>query len=372
MSSLLLITRHAVPNYGSFLQTLATVKYFSSKGHKIEVLDYIPEMELPKNLYKPMLHGSSFANSKLKRIPYTLLRKPDFRKMGNKFREFQKNDLPLTKEYNTLNENISELDNYDLYITGSDQVWGPIALSEYDRNYFWDFLSSDHKIMSFSASFGNTHFSDDVIREYKRMLSKFDAMTVRESSAVKLIADMGLKEAKTILDPTMMIDKQFWYSYAENKRTISGKYVLVYQVHNNPQMEEYAKKVSRELGLPLVRVSNSMAHVFRGGKFIYLPTPQVFLELIKNSEYVVTNSFHATVFSLIFDRRFSIVDSGKTNTRIRSLLDSVELTDRQIADFEDFSQLKRTIDYNRVNDILDNYRETSDRDVNEILSELIK
>ena len=142
MKKALLITRHAVPNYGSLLQTVATTELFKTCGVEMVVLDYVPEMEKPENLYIPMMQ--KYKHNKIKRMLYAILRKPDFQHMGNSFRRYEHDMLSLTQEYNSLESLENQaFDEYDFFVTGSDQVWGPIALSEYDPAFFWSFLSTE-------------------------------------------------------------------------------------------------------------------------------------------------------------------------------------------------------------------------------------
>lgn len=356
MKKVLFITRHAVPNYGSILQAIASVEYFRLNGIEAEVLDYVPQNEKPENLYIPMLASSRFSNYRFLKGVYTLIRRPDFKIMGEKFREYQKNLLPLTKEYNHLDEN-SELVKYDAYITGSDQVWGKIALDPYDKHYFWDFIKDDN-IFSFSASFGKTQYSKEELEVFEELLKKYRGITVRENTALDILKKMNIYNAKQILDPTLLVEKKYWNSFASScmKR---DKYIVVYQIHDNKEMNVYAKKMEKYLGIPLIRVSNSFSHIIRNGKLVYLPTPEEFLGLIRSAEYVLTDSFHATVFSILFERNFSIVHSGVTNTRIESLLKTFDLENRSIKGFDDFTQTQRRIDYQKVNEILEKEREKS-------------
>ena len=355
MKKILLITRHAVPNYGSLLQTIATVQIFKSKGFDIKVLDYVPEEEKPENLYIPMLLQSRFSQQKILSKIYSLLRKPDFKHMGVKFRNFQKQHLPLTKEYNSLSY-CSEL-KYDAYITGSDQVWGKIGLKPYDLNYFLAFTESNNKF-SFCSSFGRLNFTKEELRTYKVLLQKYQSLTVRENTAVNILHQLGFDDAKQILDPTLMIDDSFWQQFATSIN-IKHKYILIYQLHDNKKMNNYAIELKKKLGYSLIRISPSIAHIIRCGKLIYLPSPDKFLGLIKNASYILTDSFHATAFSLVFKKNFTIINAGKTNTRIESLLELFGLENRMINSYSDFSQIHDYIDYEHVKSILKNEREAS-------------
>ena len=368
MKNVLLITRHAIPNYGSFLQTVASVQIFREMGYDVKVLDYIPELERPKNLFIPMMNGSKFSSNSIKKLIYSVVRRPDFWKMGSKFREFQKEGLPMTKEYNDLKHPEKELLSYDLYVTGSDQVWGPIALSKYDENYFWKNFPNNGNYISFSASFGKSRFDSKIKKAYSEMLGKYRYMLVREDTAVELLNEMHFDNCSQILDPTLIMPQEFWKSYIQGETCDYKNYILVYQVHDNPDMDRYVRDLQKKTGKQIIRLSNSFAHIIRIGKLVYLPSPKQFLNLIKNANYVVTNSFHATVFSLVFKKQFIIIDSGDTNTRISSLLRLVMQDDRQISNYKDFSQLDVEIDYDSVDRYLDGERKRSMRLLKTVLS----
>ena len=370
MKNVLLITRHAIPNYGSFLQTVASVQIFQEMGYDVKVLDYIPELEKPENLFIPMLNGSKFSSNPIKKLIYSIVRRPDFWKMGSKFREFQKKGLPLTKEYNDLSHPEKELLSYDLYVTGSDQVWGPIALSQYDENYFWKNFPTRGNYISFSSSFGKARFDGKTKKAYSEMLNKYRYMLVREDTAIGLLNEMHFDNCSQILDPTLIMPRELWKSYVEGETCNYKDYILVYQVHDNPNMDQYVRALQKKTGKQVIRLSNSFAHIIRIGKLVYLPSPKQFLSLIKNADYVVTNSFHATVFSLVFKKQFIIIDSGDTNTRISSLLRLVKQDNRQISHYKDFSQLDVEIDYDSVDCCLDTERKRSVQLLKTVLSEL--
>ena len=134
---------------------------------------------------------------------------------------------------------------------------------------------------------------------------------------------------------------------------MGGKYVLVYQLHNNPALSKYAVRFAEHVGLPLYRVSPTFHQIRRGGKFIYLPDLPDFLSYIKNSTYFITDSFHGTAFALNFNRQFiEILPNNKTGNRNQSILQLTRLQDRIVTDDADCSISERTIDYERVNDIL--------------------
>lgn len=357
MKNLLIATRHAVPNYGSILQTIATVRTFENLGFNVEILNYIPDLEKPENLHIPMLANSRFRDAKIRGAIYRMVRKPDFWRMGLAFKQFQKATLPLTGEINSIEEYYLRIGEYDAYITGGDQVWGPIATSEYDRLYFWDFLTKKN-IFSYSSSFGKADIQASKQDTIRGMLEKYKYLTVREDTAVKIIKKMGFDNVDQVLDPVFMPDTQYWKEFSKKPQT-TRPYMLVYQVHASKSFEEYTRDIAKKKGLELIRVSNSFAHSIRSGKFAYLPTPEEFLGYFEACKYVITDSFHATVFSIIFEKQFSVFHSGITNTRIESLLRKFDLKSRLIQDNSDFSQLKKEVDYSRVSKELKQQRDSS-------------
>ena len=137
------------------------------------------------------------------------------------------------------------------------------------------------------------------------------------------------------------------------------KYILVYQLHDNKSFDKYAKEFSKKTGLKLLRISPSIYHITRSGKLIYLPNQYEFLSLFQNAEYVLTDSFHATVFSIIFNRKFVDILPGKTSARITSILKLTGLQDRILTKYDDFSFINKNIDFSECNTIIENERKRS-------------
>lgn len=363
------ITRHAPSNYGSLLQSIATIKIIEKLGHKCEIIDYIRKDERGlRAITTPLKRKEKWNHNIIKKCIYILLRYPEEWNAERKFKSMRSKYLKLTKRYTNLKD-LKEL-KADIFVTGSDQVWGPTLNGKYDKAYFLSFVTNGKKI-SYAASFGKTKFDNETINTYQKLLSNYDSITVREDSAVKMLNNMGVKCIGQVLDPTLLLTQDEWKEYIKTKNKIKGKYVLVYQLHNNPILSEYAIKFAKSINLPLYRVSPTFHQVKRGGKFLYLPKLSDFLSYIKNCSYLITDSFHGTAFALNFNKQFiEILPNNETGSRNLSILRLTNLEDRIVTDYNDFSIGKKEINYKRVNQILDKERENSIKILHKLCSSI--
>lgn len=344
------ITRHTPSNYGSLLQSIATIKAIESLGHTCEIIDYWKHDEEGLNAIITSLQGKdNWNNNPVKRFAYIAIRYPGEKIASYRFNRMRSKYLKLTERCYTMSE-LHEL-RADVFMTGSDQVWGPLLDGKYDEAYFLTFVGNDKRKVSYAGSFGRTEFSESIISSYKRMLSTYDAITVREDSAVQLLEDWGIRCVGQVLDPTLLLDASQWNEYIDKE--VSGKYVLVYEIHNNPQLDDYAKRFAAHVGLPLIRVSPTLHQFTRGGKMVFCPELSTFLSYIKNATYMLTDSFHGTAFAINFNTQFiEVLPNNKTGARNQSILQLTGLQDRIVTDFNEFSIAEKKIDYNHVNRIL--------------------
>ena len=135
---------------------------------------------------------------------------------------------------------------------------------------------------------------------------------------------------------------------------------MIYEIHNNPRLDDYAKRFAAHAGLPLVRVSPTLHQLARGGRLVFCPEIGTFLSYIKNARYMLTDSFHGTAFAINFNTPFlEVLPNNKTGARNQSILQLTGLEDRIVTDFNDFSLVDRQIDYAKVNEIMHRERERS-------------
>lgn len=363
-----LITRHAISNYGSLLQTIATQKIIKRLGHECEVIDYIRKDEDYRNIARLLLERNDRWNSCLfRRLIYLAVQSPEYYLMGRKFEQMRKKYLHLSRRYETLKELKEYPPEADIYMTGSDQVWGPIGEEAFDASYFLDFVPEHAKAVAYAASFGRTELKKnhlDMIREY---LEKYSYLTVRENSAVTILKEMGITGMHQVLDPTLLISAEEWSRLIPAGVKLPEHYVLIYQLHSNRAMDRYAKRFAKKVSLPLIRISPTFHQVIRSGKVKLLPDVGKFLAYIKNADYMITDSFHGLVFAINFNTQFVNIAPGKSKTRNQSILELTGLTDRTLGSMDDFSFINRRIDYEPVNQRIKKARAESVKQLKQML-----
>lgn len=358
------ITRHIPSNYGSLLQSIATVFIIERLGYSCQIIDYQRKDERGiKAVLASLRNKKNWNSNPFKKAVYISLRYPFEYIAQCKFGCMRKKYLKMTKKCVSIKE-LSQLKS-DVFMTGSDQVWGPVLTRNFDEAYFLSFVHEAKKT-AYAASFGKTQFSETVVCIYKKMLSSYDAIAVRENNAVELLRSWNIPCVGQVLDPTLLLAGDDWDKYIE--KNIEGNYILVYQLHNNPALNEYAKQFSLRTKMPLIRISSSFHQLLRGGKFVYLPNLGTFLSYIKNCSYLITDSFHGTAFALIFNKQFvEILPNNNTSGRNQSILQLTGLSNRILQDYTDFSFVEKKINYSKVNEIIDAERIKSYRILREII-----
>lgn len=352
------ITRHAITNYGSLLQAFATQQVIENLGHTCEIIDYIRNDESYSQHEKTLLARKPEWNcNPIKKAIYLAMRQPESIASGKRFEIEQSKYLHLTKKYSNLEELYEDKPIADVYMTGSDQVWGPVENGSYDSSYCLSFTDDSDKRIAYAASFGRAEMTSEIENFFKKWLSRYCHIGVREDSAVSLLNKLGIGGVQ-VLDPTLLLDSAFWSKIA--KPIKEKKYVLVYQLHNDKRVGAYAAQVAKVLGLPLIRVSSSFHQVGREGKFIWCPEIGQFLSYVKNAECMVTDSFHGTAFAINFNTPFvEILPNNKTGTRNVSILQMTGFSDRILNDDKNIALAKQKMDFSKANQIISIKRKES-------------
>lgn len=367
------ITRHAPTNYGSLLQAIATQRVIMNLGHECRIINYIPKCETGVRMAITQLEQKTkWKRNPIKKAIYLMVAEPETLLMDRKFLAMRKKYLlmgPCCATTGELKKLYAEKKD-EVFLTGSDQVWGPISTGHYDPTYFLDFVPKSSRKLAFAASFGKAIFDEQTLKEYGVLLKKYDSLAVRENVAVELLKKMDIS-AKQVLDPTLLMDADAWSEYVKPMKK-PEKYVLVYQIHANSSLDHYAVKFAEKAELPLLRVSPLLHQAKRSGKFVYCPDISGFLDLIKNAAYMVTDSFHGTAFAINFNTQFvEVLPNTGTSSRNQSILELTGLTDRIVRDLNDFSYIDQEIDFKEANEKIGTSRIESIRILEEMLAEQI-
>lgn len=367
------ITRHAPTNYGSLLQAIATQRVIMNLGHECRIINYIPKCETGVRMAITQLEQKTkWRRNPIKKAIYLMVAEPETLLMDRKFLAMRKKYLlmgPCCATTGELKKLYAEKKD-EVFLTGSYQVWGPISTGHYDPTYFLDFVPKSSRKLAFAASFGKAIFDEQTLKEYGVLLKKYDSLAVRENVAVELLKKMDIS-AKQVLDPTLLMDADAWSEYVKPMKK-PEKYVLVYQIHANSDLDHYAVKFAEKAELPLLRVSPLLHQAKRSGKFVYCPDISGFLDLVKNAAYMVTDSFHGTAFAINFNTQFvEVLPNTGTSSRNQSILELTGLTDRIVRDLNDFSYIDQEIDFKEANEKIGTSRIESIRILEEMLAEQI-
>lgn len=298
------------------LQAFALQDYLKSQGHESKIIDFLPSA-VPRNN-----HRIKFAKD-----PKVLIRSGvaaiswrGWRKRYRAFEDFKCTQMNLTRRYESLEELRADPPNSDAYICGSDQIWNP-ELS-FNPAYFLDFGVKETKRYSYAASLGVDEAPPDKLAELKAHLSRFDAVSVRESSGAAIVRSTGI-EAKIVVDPSLLLEKERWEAIASTYHG-TGRYILTYCLEESEEFNTVLEAFSKHTGLPVFHIAGSAINRTKPVNYVVRDAgPSEFLGLLLNAEFIFTNSFHGTAFALKLGRPLVGIEHSTRNARMSTLLDSV-------------------------------------------------
>lgn len=289
-------------NYGAALQCYALQITLKKLGVDAEVIKFKKEKVYGKLKGKFSNYLSkAYLARKIYAIPYIFQLKKKDRNFDNFFKKYFNFGTKDVISEDSIDKYVKK---YETIIFGSDQIWN-LNPKIYDRSkiFFGDFNYSGKKV-SYSASFGDSINDAKMNKEYiKDKLSKFNSISVREKSGCDFLRDIGISSKLTV-DPTMLLSSVEWDKLIDSTPVINGRYILYYSVNCRKYSWIIAKKLSKLTGLQVINLVEHPKIIGSGFKNYYSAGPIEFLNIIKNAEYVVTNSFHGTIFSIIFKKKF--------------------------------------------------------------------
>ena len=329
MAKVNLLTIHYGKCYGAVMQTFATCRMLEDAGHSVCVINLIDGAQ--RNKWKTF----DYWKDSVREFQFWLFKRRYFPKLSNKAYSIQKIKLP----------------DADVTIVGSDQVWNRDITGSFGNTFYLDFVEGSRKI-ALSSSFGKEHWEESpkFTNKVRQLLSQFNAISVREASGVDIIKEVMGLGAINLLDPTLGYGK--FENLLLNHKQLHQ--VFPFLLLDDEEAMGKANYIAKYLDLPLFKHTTISSHFFNG--------PRHWLTRIKNSDYVITDSFHGLALSIIFRKQFFVFcASEKKFTRLRSLLKLLSLEDRYVESIEDFDNRKisllKPIDYLHVGEILNNEQE---------------
>ena len=368
MRKLSIITLHRAENYGSVLQAYALQKKIEELGHEAEILDYHPERYTNTGKLRRLKDKSAKFQNPLLLFLAKILIYPSYIRKNRVFNKFINTYLHLSSCSFASNEEAKKnVFDADICCTGSDQVWNSHWNEGVEKALYLDFVPKGKMCFSYAASIGLSDIDENEKNEVARLLDKYEFISVREDSGVDILKAIGRKDVVQTLDPTLLLSKEEWEEVADNAQTTSH-YVLTYNLHHDPRIDKYADMLAKKHRLKVRNISYNWHDVVRKGHLDWCPKVERFLSLIKNADYVVADSFHATVFSIIFERPFVTITPEVASSRISSILKLLDIPEHNLQEFGDTKIIESPIDYMHVKRLLEVEKQKSMTFLKNVLS----
>lgn len=355
-----LVSWYYSANYGTCIQCYALVNYLKKNGYNVFVPDtyrYYYGFNHPFETFNKCV---SYITKKIK-APNSLesfsnlsenIKKDYIERIDNnkRFGEKECSVVKMTskKEFKKL------ISSCDVFMTGSDQIWNPDFVSP---PFLLSFVPKSKKKISYGSSLGVSKITDNGI--YKKYLTKFDKISVREYTAKTIIENITHKKCEVVLDPSFLIDKEDWEELAKkSKLNLKKKYILTYFIGKNDEWENYIKNYSLDERI-IINILSESYIIPKLGISSAAYSVEDFIYLIKNAECIITDSFHACVISIILNRNFGVFKRFKDgtvrsqNSRIVDLLNLLNLNERLVNKESDLQRVLNTqIEYCDINEIV--------------------
>lgn len=367
MKKIGIITFHNSYNCGSMLESYAMQTIIEKQNIQAEIVNFSSDGQ--KELYSVW-----FKNNSIKNIIKNIILIPVHKRLinnNNKYEEFKNKNFKLSKQYNS-GDKIDEKD-YDIVIAGSDQIWN-ITIKDADDVYFLNWVKNARKV-AYSPSFGAKKISDYTtnIEKYQNYLTEFDALSIRENNGKKWLKELINKDVDVLLDPTLLLDCEDYDKIIATDIKINDKYIFFYSPSFNINICKYVKKIADKYNLKVITWSTKSYCTKMIKKFGFvLPdyeNPSMYLSLIKNAELVLTTSYHGTIFSTIYRKKFITIKNGEmygNDDRVITLLSQMDMMDRLIPyEFDDKFNYLSNVDYSKYDESIKKLREKSMKFINE-------
>ena len=346
-------------NYGTVLQAVATRDLLANYGNPV-FIDYCRPQWTRRGWAKLRMNDKN--HSKAVNLLHVVGGVGTRLRSERVFRSFVKRELDLcdASPFET-GEGVEALDQDAVFCVGSDQTWNIEYNSGLDPVYFLRYVPDTCEKISLAASFGRESISDEEAALTRPLLEGFDAISVRESSSVRILDGMGLTGSVALKDPVLLCNPNLWEGFSEGADLrYTGDYVLIYMLNSNTEMCEYASRVAKEFGLQCLSISfSSLKRSREGMRDVCLPRLEEWLALFRRASLVVTDSFHGTCFSLLFGKPMVVFDPPNYSVRLRDVLNDFGLEGRRVSGMDDAlarDLVSEPIDWDRVCELISRER----------------
>lgn len=354
-----ILTYHRAENYGALLQAYATMTYLRSNGHEVSFVDYWPKYHSD---YFSLFPLGIYRERNIKGKIMILLRLalwgiPKFIRKS-RLQRFMHMRLGVSRLPLFTNDDCKS-ENYDVVVYGSDQIWRKQNLGGvgFDSWYFGSNNVQSQRKVVYAGSMGAVSLDRKDEAFVLQQMKNFDALSVREKDLHDFLSSKRI-ESQLVCDPVFLLSKDEWMEVA-SKKTPHKKYILFYNLLNSPESVYFANQLSKKTGLPIIEINKYLGlSRFLHRRYVSCASVERFLGLIRDAEYVVSNSFHGVAFSIIFEKRFFAVGMGERANRVVSLLESAGIPDRYVNGVVP-SDYEEAIPYDTVKEKLDVFRKKS-------------
>lgn len=316
-----ILTFHKAISYGAVLQAYALQNFMLNLGIDNEIIDY--KCDYMINRYQKTFRRTS--KNPVKDFLWSLKTASGVKAGKKTTLAFADKYFKMSKPYSKSNLSKAK-DEYKAFVTGSDQVWSPTCVG-FDPAYFLTFANSEQKY-SYAASIAVKKYPEHLKDEFTKRIADFQGISVREKSGAEIVQELTGKEAGVNIDPTLLLCKDEWDKIASDEKR--EPYIFLFNVLKPKKLIDYAIKLAEEKDLKILYLNNR--HPISHNRIEYLNpvTADRFIGLIKNAEYVCTNSFHGNAFSVIYGKKFVVETETAASFNIRSqeLLEYLGLSDR--------------------------------------------
>lgn len=336
-----ILTFYVANNYGALLQAFASKYYLQSLGHEVYIIDHLKRKKFSIQYFTkdlPLIANLKYCISQLLKSPFIKHRNTIFTQFINKYL------APYTGKWETYDN------DFDCFCVGSDQIWNPIYSNKYIPVFFCQFPGAyDKKCIAYSASMGINYIPQELRSDLKKYLKIFSAISVREESTQKLVQPLVNIPVETTMDPTFLLTKEQWLKLLPGKKKNNqSQYIVVFEVRHSDLTNNLAKLISRKYNYKILTISSNIN--FRNKETYKTLNPSDFINTIANAKFVITTSFHGTVFSLICRVPFYSIETYARDTRIKDLLYSCEAENRMINKIPE--KINDQLDWNRISERL--------------------